>query len=112
MKVKKYIEIPEEILVGLAEGKYVEGSLHRDVYTGRLTFNVYNRKSREPGYQRPLEVLIHQSDFGQLLETPQRFKIRQSMPKKLGIARVMTIIDREAKEFKNSLIDREIFENV
>ena len=46
-KVKKYIEIPEEILVALAEGKYVEGSLHRDKDTCRIMFNMYNRKPRK-----------------------------------------------------------------
>ena len=44
MKVKKYIEIPEEILFALAEGRYVEGSLHRDKDNSRIVFNVYNRK--------------------------------------------------------------------
>ena len=46
MQVKKYIEIPEEILVGLAEGRYVEGSLHRDQWTGKLIFKAYNRQYR------------------------------------------------------------------
>ena len=32
MQIKKYIEIPEEILVGLAEGRCVKGSLHRDTF--------------------------------------------------------------------------------
>ena len=39
MTIKKYIEIPEEILVGLAEGNFVKGSLHRDKNTGRIVFN-------------------------------------------------------------------------
>ena len=36
MTIKKYIEIPEEILVGLAEGHFVKGSLHRDKNTSML----------------------------------------------------------------------------
>ena len=47
MKVKKYIEMPEEILVGLSEGRFVEGSLHRDPDTGRIVFNMYNRQPRK-----------------------------------------------------------------
>ena len=44
---KKYIQIEEEVLVRLVEGKYVEGSLHRDKWTGQITFRAYNRQSRK-----------------------------------------------------------------
>jgi len=110
MKTRKYIEISEEILVRLFEGKYVEGSLHRDENSGRIAFNPYNRKSRQPGYQPPMERLVHLTEYGVLTETAQRLKIRQSYPKKLGASRIMTIIDRETKEVKNALITREIIE--
>ena len=48
MTIKKYIEIPEEILVGLAEGNFVKGSLHRDKNTGRIVFNAYYLKPCKP----------------------------------------------------------------
>ena len=34
--MRKYIEIPLEVLEHLVEGKYVEGSLHRDAWTGKI----------------------------------------------------------------------------
>ena len=39
--MKKYIEIPVEALERLVEGKYVEGSLHRDAWTGKIVFNAW-----------------------------------------------------------------------
>ena len=67
MKVKKYIEIPEEILVALAEGKYVEGSLHRDKDTCRIVFNVYNRKPRK----RLRDIIIRYLEHGWVKESAE-----------------------------------------
>ena len=41
--MKKYIIIDEEVIERLVEGKYVEGSLHRDKWTGAITFNAWKR---------------------------------------------------------------------
>lgn len=108
MNVKKYIVIPEEILIRLAEGKYVEGSLHRDKFTGSITFNVYNRKPRIRLRNRLIRVLEH----GWVKESEQRIKVYESIPKELGTARVMSVLDREMKEAKSALIDREIIDNI
>ena len=49
--MKKYIvisdEVLESVLARLAEGKYVEGTLHRDKWTGNIVFNCWNRKPRK-----------------------------------------------------------------
>ena len=108
MNVKKYIVIPEEILIRLAEGRYVEGSLHRDNFTGSITFNVYNRKPRLRLRDRLIRVLEH----GWVKESEQRIKVYESIPKELGTARVMSVLDREMKEAHTALIDREIIDNV
>ena len=84
MKVKKYIEIPEEILVALAEGKYVEGSLHRDKDTCRIVFNVYNRKPRK----RLRDIIIRYLEHGWVKESAERIKIYESIPKVLGTAHI------------------------
>ena len=47
LKVKKYIELSEEVIARLVSGKSVEGSLHHDKRTGKVTFLAYNRKSRD-----------------------------------------------------------------
>ena len=112
MTIKKYIEIPEEILVGLAEGKFVEGSLHRDKNTGRIVFNAYNRLSRMPGYQKPKEVLIGETDFGRVTETPKKIKVYESFPKRMGAARILAALDREIKDIKGAVFNREIVERV
>ena len=56
---KKYIQIEEEVLVRLVEGKYVEGSLHRDKWTGQITFRAYNRQSRKRKKDRLIRYLEH-----------------------------------------------------
>ena len=108
MKVKKYIEIPEEILFALAEGRYVEGSLHRDADSCRLVFNVYNRKPRK----RLKDTLIRYLEHGWVKESRDRIKIYESIPKIVGTVRMIGVIDRETKEIKNALMTREIIENV
>ena len=108
MNVKKYIVIPEEILIRLAEGRYVEGSLHRDNFTGCITFRAYNRKPRLRLRDRLIRVLEH----GWVKESEQRIKVYESIPKELGTARIMSVLDREMKEAKSALIDREIIDNI
>jgi hypothetical protein len=106
MKVKKYIEIPEEVLVALAEGKYVEGSLHRDKDTCRIVFNVYNRKPRK----RLRDIIIRYLEHGWVKESAERIKIYESIPKVLGTAHINGILDRDIKTAKDALITREIIE--
>ncbi len=108
MKVKKYIEIPEEILFALAEGRYVEGSLHRDTDSCRLVFNVYNRKPRK----RLRDKLIRYLEHGWVKESRDRIKIYESIPKIVGTVRMLGVIDRETKEIKNALMTRDVIDGV
>ena len=103
--MKKYIQIEEEVLVRLVEGKYVEGSLHRDEWTGKITFRAYHRK---PRVKRKCDRLIALLEHGWVKESTDRIKVYESVPKILGAPRVMTILDREHKAAKDALIDREI----
>ena len=112
MLVKKYIEIPEEILVRISEGKSVQGGLQRDIHTGRLVFNPHDIARYKPGYQRPPEIIIRELEHGRVTETPKRIKVYESIPKKIGIARVMSVLDREIKAAKDALMDREIVNHV
>jgi len=106
MNIKKYISVPEFILERLVEGKYVEGSLHRDVLTGSITFNAYNRKPRRRIKDRLIRLLEH----GWVKESEERIKVYESIPKDLGTPRVMNVLEREVKEAKNALIDWELIE--
>ena len=106
--MKKYIAIEEEVLVRLVEGKYVEGSLHRDQFTGVITFNAYNRQPRK----RHRDKLIKKLPWGWVKESIGRIKVFSSFPKDLGTAQVMAALDHETKEAKNALIDRELIDFV
>ena len=108
MRVKKYNEVPEEILVGLAEGKFVEGSLHRDKITGRIVFNVYNRKP----YKRDKDKLLASLEHGWLKESPKCIKFYCALKKSIGIPRVLCAMDREMKVATAHLVDREIVDRV
>ena len=102
--MKKYIEIPVEAVERLVEGKYVEGSLHRDAWTGKIVFNAWTRK----GPKHPKDKLIKKLPWGWVKESVVRIKVHGSYPKDLGTAQVMAAIDRDVKEAKNALIDREL----
>ena len=106
MKVRKYIEIPEEVLVALAGDKYVEGSLHRDKNTHRIVFNVYNRKPRK----RLRDIIIRYLEHGWVKESAERIKVYESIPKVLGTAHINGILDREIKTAKDALIVRDIID--
>ena len=112
MTIKKYIEIPEEILVGLAEGKFVEGSLHRDKITGRIVFNAYNRLSRQPDYVRPKDKLLVSLEHGWLKESPKCIKYYCALKKSIGMPRIICAMDREMKVATAHLVDREIVDRV
>ena len=45
-------------------------------------------------------------------ESANRIKVYESIPKDIGTARVMNVLEREAKEVKNALIDYELIEFV
>ena len=108
MRVKKYIEIPEEILVGLAEGKFVKGSLHRDKNTGRIVFNAYYRKP----HKRKKDILLASLEHGWLKESPKCIKFYCALKKSIGTARVIAALERENRVAVGHLVDREIVDRV
>ena len=102
--MRKLIEIDMEALERLVEGKRVEGALHRDEWTGHLMFKAYKRRPTIRNHDR----LICKLEHGWVKESKERIKVYETIPRDLGTARVMAIIDRETKEAKNALIDREL----
>ncbi|MCR4582760.1 MAG: hypothetical protein K5764_04310 [Prevotella sp.] len=108
MQVKKYIEIPEEILVGLAEGRYVEGSLHRDEWTGRLIFKAYHRQPRK----RPKDTLICQLATGWLKESRQRIKFFSSVKKELDVAEIHNVMERDLNKAMSELFMTKLAEKL
>ena len=104
--MRKLVFIEEEVLVRLMEGKHVEGSLHRDKFTGVITFNAYKRKSRNCANDR----LVKKLPWGWVKESIQRIKVYGSFPKDLGTAAVMGLMDDHHRDAKNAMIERELIE--
>lgn len=98
--MRKYIEVPLEVLEHLVEGKYVEGSLHRDAWTGKIVFNAWVRKKPK----HPKNKLIKKLPWGWVKESIGRIKVFSSLPKDLGTAQMIAALDHETKEAKNALI--------
>ena len=90
--MRRNIEISEEVLNRLMEGKCVEGSLRVDEFTNNLIFRPYNRLSRLPGYR---DRLIAQLEHGWIKESPQRYKFYNSVRKDIGVTKVSVVMHRE-----------------
>ena len=106
--MKKLINVQNavELLGRLYDGKRVEGVLFIDEETGGLTFKAWNRKPRE----REQDVLLKKLPWGWVKESQMRIKVHASLPKDLGTACMMSELDRNTREAKNVMIDRELIE--
>ena len=108
--MKKYIFVLDAIrlLAMLMDGKRVEGVLYMDEY-GKPTFKPYFRKAPK---HRPKNELIHQLENGWVKESSEKYKLYIGVYKRLGLARILSIIDRETKEAKSALFDKELIESI
>ena len=105
--MKKYIVIDEEVLVRLVEGKYVEGSLHRDEWTGAITFRAYNR---QPRGKRVRDKMIIQLENGWLKESPKRIKFFNSVNKKQDVVAIDHAMKRELKTAMRAFLGDQLVE--
>ena len=96
-----------ELMKQLGSGKRVEGVLYIDRNTGKLTFKPYNRTA--PKNRRKPDELICYLDYGWVKKSARRIKIHDSIPDKLGAARIISIMERDIAHAKVALIDRELF---
>ena len=78
--MKKYIEIPMEVLE-------------------RLVARI-----------REKDRLVKKLPWGWVKESLERIKVYGSFPKDMGTARVMGLLEDHTRDAKNALIDREIIE--
>ena len=104
--MKKFIELSDEVIARLVSGKCVEGSLHRDEWTGKVTFRAYQRQSRV----REKDCLIKKLPWGWVKESIERIKVYGSFPKDMGSAAVMGLMDDHNRSAKNAMIERELIE--
>ena len=106
--MRKYIELSEEVIARLVCGKCVEGSLHRDEWTGRVTFRAYQRQPRI----REKDRLVKKLPWGWVKESLLRVKRYSSLPKELTLPEKLAILDEENELAKNALIESYIIESV
>ena len=105
--MRKYIEIPLEVVERLVEGKCVEGSLRRDEWTGKVTFRPYQRQPRVKH-----ERVVCQLENGWLKESPRRIKFYTSVKKELGRRMVDVVMHRDLKAAMNVMEIQEILDNI
>ena len=98
--------MPEEILVGLSEDRYVKGSLHRDEWTGRLIFKAYNCQHRK----RPKDKMICPLESGWLKESQQRIKFFSSVKKELGVAEIHNAMERDLNKAMSAMFMEKLHE--
>ena len=104
--------MPELVLERLAGGKHVEGAMYKDKVTGHITFNAYNRKSREPGYEPPEDQLICALETGWLKESARRVKFFSSVKKQLGRRWISVLMHRDLKHAMDVMEVKEILDRV
>ena len=104
--MRKYIEIDEEVLKSIMEGKFVQGSLHYNKQAKCIDFNHYKRKKRLK--DKVIAILEH----GWLKESPKRVKYYISLKKSIGTARMIAAMERENRVASSHLMDREIVDRV
>jgi len=104
--MKKFIELSDEVIARLVSGKCVEGSLHRDEWTGKVTFRAYQRQPRV----REKDRLVKKLPWGWVKESIERIKVYGSFPKDMGSAAVMGLMDDHNRSAKNAMIERELIE--
>ena len=105
--MRKFVEIPFEVMERLVEGKCVEGSLRRDEWTGKVTFRAYQRQPRQRH-----ERVVCQLENGWLKESPQRYKFYNSVRKDLGRRLVDVVMHRELKQAMSVLDIEEIIDHI
>ena len=106
--MRKYIELSEEVIARLVCGKCVEGSLHRDEWTGKVSFRAYQRQPRI----REKDRLVKKLPWGWVKESLLRVKRYSSLPKELTLPEKLAILDEENELAKNALIESYIIESV
>lgn len=108
LKGKKVFMKDEEVVMNaLKKGLKVEGRLWlEETEDGQLIicFQQYDRKPK--GFYS--DRLIQRLEHGWVKESKERIKLFESLPKALGTSRVVAVIDREMREAKNALLDREL----
>ncbi len=97
--MKKYIEVSIETLQAITNGRRVEGSLGVDE-SGNIAFKPYNRNRL-----RKKDKVICYTEHGWVKESPERIKVYESLPKRLGAVGMAVALDREVDLVTDLLLE-------
>ena len=108
--MKVQVEMSNETLQAIMDGKCVEGSLRLQLSSmgthSEVAFRSYNRKPRV----REKDRLVKKLPWGWVKESIERIKVFGSFPKDYGTATMMGLLEEHTRDAKNALIEREIIE--
>jgi hypothetical protein len=96
--------ISEETLAEIQRGLHVKGSISKGLKDSLATFNKY-RKTRT---RRTASRLLKRLEHGWMKELKDDITVYEKFPKLWGTAKMLSVMDREHKEMKDALIDREL----
>ncbi len=108
--MKKFIFILNalNIMSELMKGKRIEGALYVDKNNRLLTFKPYIRKAPSCS---PNKVVCYLEN-GWVKESERRYKVYDSFNKRLGMARIISILERDMRDAKLALINKEMEESL
>ena len=94
------VNISIETFQAIANGRCVEGSLRLQTTSDgqqQVVFRAYNR-NRKPAR----EQLIYRLEHGWVKESKRRIKLFESLPKELGGARMVQVLEREMADVRTT----------
>ena len=106
IEIKNEKEVLKALKRGIVEGRLalVKTSDGRNM----IEFKAYNRK---PQTYRA-DKLICLLENGWVKESPRRYKVYDSFNKRLGMARIISILERDMRDAKLALINKEMEESL
>ena len=106
--MRKFIEISEEALERIESGMGVEGSMKKDLKTGKITFTAWKR--RAPKYYK--EKKVADLDNGWLGKTDLHYTEHLKFARSMGFSRIMDAMERNHRQAKDAMTDEEIINRV
>lgn len=101
------IEISDETLQAIKDGKYVDGSIKVNEPGKKhapYVFRQFNRKADRYKQDRTILNLEH----GWVKESAQRIKLYESVPKTIGVKRMSDVLTRETDDAVTAIANLKI----
>ncbi len=107
--MKKFIFIENflAVVAGLLRGESFEGRLYIDQQTHVLTLKLWNRKvPKNVSYRK-----VRDTDYGTLWKSDKHLLWREKYPLSMGIGHMLTAMERDKDQAKQTLVDEYILDN-